>query len=103
MSPRPRSAFVAPLLVLLVAPLIGGCKCFCAMEQWKCDTFGCCQFGTSPSYGTFAPAGPMPQPQYGPVYTQPTTGGYNGGFVQPGVQYGQPVEIHPGQPSLESF
>jgi hypothetical protein len=102
MSARPRSAFAVILLALLVAPLGSGCHPFCAMEQWKCDTFGCCQFGTQPSYGTFAPPGPMPQPQYGPVYTQPTTGGYNGGFVQPGPTFGQPLEIQ-GQPNLQSF
>ncbi|MCA9115164.1 MAG: hypothetical protein KDA79_08755 [Planctomycetaceae bacterium] len=94
----------------------GGSGCclwdlFMGIEQWKCDLFGCCMFGTRPRYGAGYGGGygqcaapcpqpcqpycpqPCPQPCAQPVYTPACnpcapTGGFSGYGV--GGGYGMP-------------
>lgn len=98
---------VAGLLSLLLMVSSTGCACLYGIEQWKCDTFGCCMFGTRPScgygcgpvYGGGAPCGPCaptaPCSPCGPcqtgMYGMPSTS-----YMVPGPIYGAPVQNYPG-------
>lgn len=94
---RTRTALLVCLA--LVLPSLGtGCRMLCGIEQWKCDTFGTCGFGTQPSYGRFAPPGPMPPPTLGaPSSAPPQT-------FQSGPVLGAPTDISPSSPgTIPSF
>ncbi len=82
------------LVVSLLAFTTTGCGLFCGIEQWKCDTFGTCGFGTQPSYGRFAPPGPMPPAT---INQQPQLGAPGGTFA-PGPVLGPPQDLTPSSP-----
>jgi hypothetical protein len=56
------------LLLLAIATLpAAGCSSIMAIEQWKCDNFGCCLPGMKPSNSCYpAPMNYSPQGAYDP-------------------------------------
>lgn len=62
-----RLATTAAVSLVLILTT-GGCHCFQAIEQWKCNHLGMCGFAKQPTNGLVYPYGASPYPQtYAPL------------------------------------
>jgi hypothetical protein len=62
MTHRANASNFTRLMLILVGLLCGtgGCSTLRSVEQWKCDHWGMCHFGTTPTPTASAPDCPTP-------------------------------------------